>query len=60
MDRRAAKEAATALIMARIAELLPERQRGVYSTSSIGISASPSEGSEGAAAGGASEVSSSA
>jgi 1-acyl-sn-glycerol-3-phosphate acyltransferase len=30
LDRRAAKTAATDLIMRRIAELLPERQRGVY------------------------------
>lgn len=30
MDRRAAKTAATDLIMRRIAELLPERQRGAY------------------------------
>ena len=30
LDRRAAKAAATDLIMRRIAELLPERQRGVY------------------------------
>ena len=29
-DRRAATEAATRLIMTRIAELLPPRQRGVY------------------------------
>lgn len=60
MDRRAAKEAATALIMARIAELLPERQRGVYGTSSSGITESPSGAPEDAAAGGASEVSTSA
>lgn len=31
-DRRARREAATRLIMTRIAELLPPRQRGVYST----------------------------
>jgi 1-acyl-sn-glycerol-3-phosphate acyltransferase len=30
LDRRAAKTAATDLIMRRIAELLPERQRGPY------------------------------
>ena len=30
LDRRAAKTQATDLIMRRIAELLPERQRGVY------------------------------
>jgi 1-acyl-sn-glycerol-3-phosphate acyltransferase len=30
LDRRAAKAAATDVIMRRIAELLPERQRGVY------------------------------
>ncbi len=30
LDRRAAKGAATELIMARIAELLPPRQQGVY------------------------------
>jgi 1-acyl-sn-glycerol-3-phosphate acyltransferase len=30
LDRRAAKAAATELIMARIAELLPARQQGVY------------------------------
>jgi 1-acyl-sn-glycerol-3-phosphate acyltransferase len=29
-DRRKAKEAATRLIMGRIAELLPPRQRGIY------------------------------
>jgi hypothetical protein len=29
-DRRAATEAATRLIMTRIAELLPPRQRGLY------------------------------
>jgi len=29
-DRRAATEAATRLVMTRIAELLPPRQRGVY------------------------------
>jgi 1-acyl-sn-glycerol-3-phosphate acyltransferase len=33
LDRRAAKGAATELIMRRIAELLPERQRGRYGTS---------------------------
>jgi 1-acyl-sn-glycerol-3-phosphate acyltransferase len=32
-DRRGATEAATRLIMARIAELLPPRQRGVYAAS---------------------------
>jgi cytidylate kinase len=31
-DRRARREAATRLIMTRIAELLPPRQRGVYAT----------------------------
>jgi len=30
LDRKAAKTAATALIMGRIAELLPARQQGVY------------------------------
>jgi 1-acyl-sn-glycerol-3-phosphate acyltransferase len=60
MDRRAAKEAATELIMARIAELLPERQRGTYGASSSGTSRTPSEASEDAAAGDASEVSTSA
>jgi hypothetical protein len=30
LDRKAAKPAATDLIMRRIAELLPERQRGPY------------------------------
>ncbi len=65
MDRRAAKEAATALIMARIAELLPERQRGVYGASSmgassIGASRPQSAASEDAAAGADGEVSTSA
>ena len=46
-DRRATTEAATRLIMTRIAELLPPRQRGVYApevdtqTSAVGVS--PSE-----------------
>jgi len=60
MDRRAAKEAATALIMARIAELLPERQRGVHGASSSGFSRPPSEEMDDSAPGGASEVSTSA
>jgi 1-acyl-sn-glycerol-3-phosphate acyltransferase len=33
IDRRAAKSAATEIVMRRIAELLPERQRGRYGTS---------------------------
>ncbi len=60
MDRRAAKEAATELIMARIAELLPERQRGAYGASAIGASRPRSKASEDAAAGDPSEVSTSA
>lgn len=68
MDRRAAKEAATALIMSRIAELLPERQRGGYGVPASGTSASaamaseeaPTATSEDLAAGGGSEVSTSA
>jgi hypothetical protein len=60
MDRRAAKEAATELIMARIAELLPERQRGVYGASSIGTSRAQQEAPDDAGAGEASEVSTSA
>jgi 1-acyl-sn-glycerol-3-phosphate acyltransferase len=58
MDRRAAKEAATALIMSRIAELLPERQRGPYGVPAGGTSASrlaASEAGPGAAARDASE-----
>jgi len=45
-DRRAATEAATRLIMTRIAELLPPRQRGVYApdvdgrASKVGVSSS--------------------
>jgi 1-acyl-sn-glycerol-3-phosphate acyltransferase len=34
-DRRTAKDAATRLIMARIAELLPPRQRGVYAAETV-------------------------
>jgi cytidylate kinase len=68
MDRRAAKEAATTLIMTRIAELLPERQRGIYGAAAAAAPTSPEKGSveasdgpsEDGAAGGASEVSSSA
>jgi 1-acyl-sn-glycerol-3-phosphate acyltransferase len=44
LDRRAAKTAATAAIMGRIAELLPERQRGVYgrvAKAAPGVSARP-------------------
>jgi 1-acyl-sn-glycerol-3-phosphate acyltransferase len=37
LDRRAAKTAATDLIMRRIAELLPERQRGRYGTIAPGV-----------------------
>ncbi|MEZ0241146.1 MAG: (d)CMP kinase, partial [Chloroflexota bacterium] len=59
MDRRAAKEAATALIMARIAELLPERQRGVYGAPSDAQSGRSQAVSEEPAPGGAAEVSTS-
>jgi len=45
LDRRASKAAATELIMARIAELLPARQQGVYGPSrGPHASAGPSEG----------------
>jgi cytidylate kinase len=59
MDRRAAKEAATALIMARIAELLPERQRGVYGAPSDASSGHSPAPSDEPAPGGAAEVSTS-
>ncbi|HYN69675.1 MAG TPA: (d)CMP kinase [Candidatus Eisenbacteria bacterium] len=59
-DRRAAKEAATGLIMARIAELLPERQRGVYGAPSDAPSGARSGAPEEASTGGATEVSPSA
>jgi 1-acyl-sn-glycerol-3-phosphate acyltransferase len=42
LDRRAAKGAATDLIMHRIAELVPERQRGRYATAAS-VSAEPVE-----------------
>jgi cytidylate kinase len=68
MDRRAAKEAATALIMSRIAELLPERQRGPYGAPASGTPGRPvgapeqasDDASDDAGAEGASEVSTSA
>ena len=37
LDRRAAKTAATDLIMRKIAALLPERQRGPYRTIPSGV-----------------------
>jgi 1-acyl-sn-glycerol-3-phosphate acyltransferase len=43
LDRRAAKAQATEVIMRRIAELLPERQRGRYGTTAVG---NVQEGSE--------------
>jgi len=42
MDRRAAKDAATRLIMSRIADLLPERQQGVYGPNAEAVPAGPS------------------
>jgi 1-acyl-sn-glycerol-3-phosphate acyltransferase len=41
MDRRAAKSAATDLIMARIAALLPARQQGIYGAAEIRSPAGP-------------------